>query len=78
MRCIDLEYANEHLIELVEQAVSGEEVVIMKNNQPLVKLIAATGLKRQRQFGSARGLITIADDFDAPLANFSDVLVTRS
>jgi hypothetical protein len=29
-------------------------------------------LRRRRQFGSARGLIEIADDFDAPLEGFGE------
>ncbi len=72
MQRIELEHAQEHLLELVKQAANGEEVVITKDNQPLVKLISATGLKRQRQFGSAKGLILMSDDFDAPLEDFEE------
>lgn len=72
MQHIDLEHAKTHLPELVEQAVRGEEVVITKDEQPLVKLIAVTPPKRQRPFGSAKGLITIGEDFDAPLPEFAE------
>ena len=72
MQRIELEHAKGHLPELVEQAVSGEEVVITKDDQPLVKLVAVTAPERQRQFGSAKGLITIGADFDAPLPEFAE------
>ncbi|MEM7114729.1 MAG: DUF2281 domain-containing protein [Chloroflexota bacterium] len=31
-------------------------------------------IKRERQFGSAKGLITIADDFDEPLDEFQEYM----
>ena len=68
MTQVDLKDAQTHLLQLVEKVVEGEEIVITKDNHPLVKLVAAgTPSKGQRQFGSAKGLITIADDFDEPL-----------
>jgi antitoxin (DNA-binding transcriptional repressor) of toxin-antitoxin stability system len=50
----------------------GEDVIITKDEQPLVKLVSMT--KRQRQFGSAKGLIKIADDFDSPLEEFREYM----
>jgi prevent-host-death family protein len=42
MTQIDLKDAQAHLLELVERAAGGEEIVITKDNQPLVKLVAVT------------------------------------
>ena len=72
MHSIELDDAKEHFHELVEQAIRGEEVVITKDQQPLVKLVATTTPPRQRHFGSAKGLVLIADDLDAPLADFAE------
>ena len=71
MTHMDLDKAKDHLPELVEQAVSGEEVLITKDSQPLVRLVAVKALPRGRHFGSAKGLIVVAQDFDAPLADFA-------
>lgn len=73
---IDIKDAQVHLLELVEQAADGEEVVITKNSQPVVKLVATTGdsTEGHRQFGSAKGLIIISDDFDEPLSDFDEYM----
>ncbi len=55
---------------LVRKALQGEEVVIARDNTPLVKLVPV-GVQGRKP-GSAKGLITIAPDFDAPLDDFSD------
>jgi prevent-host-death family protein len=73
MSPVDLEQAKEHLDELVEQAARGEEVVITRNSRPLARLVPIEH-RKARQFGSAKGLIEIADDFDAPLEDFRDYM----
>ncbi|MCO5185835.1 MAG: DUF2281 domain-containing protein [Anaerolineae bacterium] len=74
MTQIDLQDAQEQIIHLFELAASGEEIVISKDNRPFVKLSPANGTKRWRQFGSAKGLIEMADDFDEPLADFQEYM----
>jgi prevent-host-death family protein len=55
---------------LVRKALQGEEVVIARDNKPLVKLVPVA--VQGRKPGSAKGRVTIAADFDAPLHDFSD------
>ena len=50
----------------------GEEVVIAKDNKPLLKLVPLEKPKQPRKLGSARGQIWMAPDFDATLADFKD------
>ncbi|HSI58361.1 MAG TPA: type II toxin-antitoxin system prevent-host-death family antitoxin [Ideonella sp.] len=60
--------------ELVQRALAGEEVVIARDNRPLLRLspLASAG-RGARQPGSAKGLIkSMAADFDAPLDDFAD------
>ena len=71
---VDIMKAGDCLPELVAQSISGDEVVITRNGQPVVKLVALTGQKRKRRFGSAKGLIKIFDDFDEPLEDFKDYM----
>jgi antitoxin (DNA-binding transcriptional repressor) of toxin-antitoxin stability system len=57
---------------LIEEAVGGDEVLIAKDDQHIVKLVPVSGTKPVPQFGSAKGLITMAADFDAPLEDFNE------
>jgi antitoxin (DNA-binding transcriptional repressor) of toxin-antitoxin stability system len=85
---IELDKARTTLGELIKTALGGEEVVIMENGEPILKLVrissttGASGLHRKdgqsiklhRQSGSAKGLISMSDDFDAPLDEFGDYM----
>lgn len=73
---VDLKEAQKHLPELVKRAAEGEEVVISESNRPLAKLISAapSPSAQQRQFGSAKGLIKMSDDFDEPLEDFREYM----
>lgn len=55
---------------LVRKALQGEEVVIARDNKPLLRLVPV-GVP-SRTPGSAKGLATMAADFDAPLEDFAD------
>jgi len=71
---IDIVKAGDCLPELIAQSIGGNEVVITRGGQPVVKLVPLTGQKRKRRFGSAKGLIKISDDFDEPLEDFKDYM----
>ena len=62
--------AKKRLQELVDAALRGETVRILKNDKDAVQLVPVQQPKGRRKFGSAKGLIDIADDFDAPLEDF--------
>ncbi|MBL8348716.1 MAG: type II toxin-antitoxin system Phd/YefM family antitoxin [Burkholderiaceae bacterium] len=65
---VNIYEAKTRLSELVEKARQGETVVIAKNGTPLAKLVALDAApKKKIVFGSMKGEIDIADDFDAPL-----------
>lgn len=57
---------------LIESVVEGEEIIFTKNNLPIAKLVAVRQEKPQPQFGSAKGLFEMAEDFDAPLEDFDE------
>ena len=58
--------------ELIQKAMIGEEVVIARDNKPLVRIVPLTGTDEPRKPGSAKGQITIAPDFDATPEGFED------
>ena len=55
---------------LVRKALQGEEVVIARDNKPLLRLVPVGVASRAP--GSAKGRVAMADDFDAPLEDFAD------
>jgi antitoxin (DNA-binding transcriptional repressor) of toxin-antitoxin stability system len=68
---VNLAEAITRLRDLINAAVSGETVFI-KNDHQVVQLVPVLPSERRPQFGSAKGLIEMADDFDAPLADFDE------
>ena len=72
MSQFNIHEAKTHLSKLIEKVKNGEEVVIAKDNKPVAKLILFDEEKSERKLGSAKGLIKISDDFDAPLPEFEE------
>ena len=72
MHQVNVEEAKTRLPDLIDAAVGGEEIVITRDDQPVVKLVPIPRAPSPPQFGSARGLITVSDDFDAPLEDFDE------
>ena len=66
--------AQVRLPDLVLAAVQGDEVVIAQNDQPVVRLVPVAASQPCPRFGSARGKIFMADDFDAPLEDFQEYM----
>ena len=74
MQQITLDEATKDLLALIEAAIKGEEIVITKDDKPVVKLSPIDSEPKRLQFGSAKDLITISDDFDEPITDFEDYL----
>ena len=55
--------------ELVEKALAGDEVVLARDNKPLLKLVPLHQ-PSVRKPGSARRQVKMSKDFDAPLSDF--------
>ena len=65
--------AKAHFSELVRRASQGEEIIIARDNHPVVKLVPVASAPGRRKPGSARGLIVhMATDFDATPDDFAD------
>lgn len=70
MHTIEIVEAQARLPELIEEAASGEEIVIEGRTGTAVRLVPVQSKGRPR-FGSARGMFTMRDDFEAPLEDFA-------
>jgi antitoxin (DNA-binding transcriptional repressor) of toxin-antitoxin stability system len=73
MKQLTVEQAIQSLPELVTAAIDGEDVVV-QHQRGAVRLVPIETRQRRPVFGSAKGLISMADDFDAPLEDFRDYL----
>jgi prevent-host-death family protein len=65
--------AKAQLSDLTRRALAGEEVIIARDNTPLVRLVPVQPPRRPRQSGSGKGqLLWMAPDFDAIPEGFED------
>ena len=69
---VEIGDAQEHLEELIQAAVQGADVIITTKARQRVRLVPLepSDPPHKRQFGSAKGQIRMADDFDDPLEDF--------
>jgi prevent-host-death family protein len=74
MHKVTIDEAKVQLPDLIKEAIYGEDVIITKENIPVVKLIPVPREIPKPQFGNAKGLITISEDFDEPLEDFRDYM----
>ncbi|MCC5667077.1 type II toxin-antitoxin system Phd/YefM family antitoxin [Nostoc sp. CHAB 5784] len=66
MQQVTLAEASEHLAQFIDAALKGEEIVILKDKQPVVKLTPIEPVKRRpAKASSGKGLIWMSDDFDS-------------
>ena len=74
MNPISVEAAATQLPALIQQVLAGGEIILTQDGRPVAKLaaVAEEAAPVRREFGSMKGQITIADDFDAPLADFAE------
>jgi prevent-host-death family protein len=64
---INIHEAKTHLSRLVEQAATGQEIVISKAGKPMARLVPIEARVKPKRFGLLKGRFTVPDNFDAPL-----------
>jgi prevent-host-death family protein len=65
MSLVNVHEAKTHLSRLIDRAAAGEEIVIGRAGKPVARLVPLAA--PQRTFGSLRGQVWMADDFDDDL-----------
>jgi prevent-host-death family protein len=66
VKVVNVHQAKTHLSRLLAEVAEGQEIVIAKSGRPVARLIPVEA-KAPRRLGMDAGLVTIAEDFDAPL-----------
>jgi prevent-host-death family protein len=69
---INMHQAKTNLSRLVERALAGEDIVIARNGEPLVKLVPVVNESKRRIPGKYKGQIWISPDFE-----FTDEEITE-
>jgi prevent-host-death family protein len=64
---VKMHQAKTQLSKLVAAALAGEEVVIARGSEPLVKLTPVAPVKKKRVPGRLKGKIAFSDSFFDPL-----------
>jgi antitoxin (DNA-binding transcriptional repressor) of toxin-antitoxin stability system len=71
---VSLTEAAASLRDLVRAAIDGEEVILLDGDRPAIRLTPIISVQPDRQPGSAKGLVWMSDDFDAPLAEMREYM----
>lgn len=59
--------------ELLNEVARSGEIVLTRCGREVAKIVPlAAPAQKKRQFGSAKGLVTVPDDFDAPIDDFGE------
>lgn len=64
---VNVHEAKTRFSKLLRRVQLGEEIVIAKAGKPVARLVRFTQGPSARKPGTAKGLVTIGADFDAPL-----------
>ncbi|HXQ15064.1 MAG TPA: type II toxin-antitoxin system prevent-host-death family antitoxin [Caulobacteraceae bacterium] len=65
---VKMHQAKSQLSKLIAAAIAGEEVVIARGSEPLVRLTPVKPAASKRKFGAYKGEFSIPDSFFEPLS----------
>jgi prevent-host-death family protein len=75
MSTVTIEEAQAKLPDLIDRLVPGEELIITRNNQPVAKLVGQQQpVRKPRQPGNCKGMLTIVSDDDEHLQDFAEYM----
>lgn len=67
MKTFTIHDAKTNLSRLIERACRGEEIVIARGPEPVVRLVPLSGKKGQRKLGILKGKLVVGPEFFEPL-----------
>ncbi|MGF1548969.1 MAG: type II toxin-antitoxin system Phd/YefM family antitoxin [Sphingomonadaceae bacterium] len=67
MTIVGVHEAKTHLSRLIERVLGGEEIVIARNREPVVRLVRAGPPEKKPLLGAFRGQFELKEDFFDPL-----------
>lgn len=67
MKTVKVHEAKTNLSRLIERACQGEEVIISRGDEPVVRLVPIAGGKGRRTLGILKGKLVVGPEFFEPL-----------
>jgi prevent-host-death family protein len=67
---VNIHEAKTQFSQLVARAAAGEEILIARGGKPVARLISLGQSSATRAFGTAKGKVRIAKNFDGPIPGF--------
>jgi prevent-host-death family protein len=67
MKTVGIHEAKTNLSQLIKKACLGEEIVIARGKDPVVRLVPIEGLKGRRKLGMLKGKLVVGPEFFEPL-----------
>ena len=75
MKIVSIHKAKTHFSQLIQRVLSGEEIIISRGKEPVVKLVAIPEARKNRRLGGAKGIVkSISPNFDEPLEEFEEYM----
>jgi prevent-host-death family protein len=71
---VTIHEAKTQFSKLVRRAEAGEEIVVRRGKEPVARIVPLEKSGGVRGFGSMKGEIRIAEDFDEPLEDFAEYM----
>jgi prevent-host-death family protein len=68
MKTVTIHEAKTNLSRLIEKACRGEEIVIARGPEPVVRLVPISGKKGKRKLGLLKGKLEVGPEFFEPLS----------
>jgi prevent-host-death family protein len=69
MATVSVHEAKTHLSRLIERVLAGEEIVVARNKEPVIKLVPAAPPKKKPLLGAFKGKFELDDAFFEPLTD---------
>ena len=67
MKTVTIHQAKTNLSRLIEKACRGEEIIIARGSNPVVRLVPIGGRKGRRELGILKGKLVVGPEFFEPL-----------
>ena len=67
METVTIHKAKTNLSRLIEKACNGEEIVIARGSEPVVRLVPIADIRGRRKPGALKGKLKVGPEFFEPL-----------
>jgi prevent-host-death family protein len=67
MKTVTIHEAKTNLSRLIQKACRGEEIIIARGSDPVVRLVPIAGRKGRRKLGILKGKLFVGKEFFEPL-----------